>query len=471
MSTITIQRPGFAVGFAAPETRRFAPRAPQNLHAIGYFARGAVSQVRSVTDLRSRMGARTSDPLVELTHDMIAAALAEAGGATVTVSRILGPAAAASSLTLDDGDDAPSIKITASSPGEWGNALKAQVTISGTGRIITITDADVPVATSPVCADVAAIAAWGELVDAVDVELLGTDLPAAVAATALTGGSADLANVTVDNAEAALAALDARYGEGVLIAPATDVATHAAILEHCAAFNRRARLTLPVGTSQGDAISHVQSLRAAVPEAVKRGGVFASWRTVTPVAGEPPRLVPWAALQAGIDSRIIREHGVATPSFGPTAGASRLTGLLSSEWSTAERAALYAGGVNVATDDGLSVASWGFVTADAHPLHADLHHQTVLMALQAEAEQILRSKVGVQGDSDSLSSLHGQIEGTAASYKAERALWGYRVLVDEVNTPATLAARELHAAIEVQQTPTSDWVDLLVSVRHPTETL
>jgi hypothetical protein len=461
MATITPQPPGFSVQFVDMPSRRFADPSPANLFAVGFAERGSVKQGAGIAGVADHFGSAVAySGLVP----GLQAAVAESDFPTTwTASRALGPNPVKASVTLS------TLTITAK---EYGDALNgasggyaAQILADGANRSVQIreggTTGDI-LTTSPSTSSIAELVAWSEDQDYVTVA--GASLPIAAAAANLTGGTDDHSNATPATWRTAMDSLDRRYGPGILVVDSTDPDVQLEALEHCQLHNRRARFPLPVGVTQSDAIDQILDLRADASDIVRYGVWIASWAKCRPVAGDPERQVPYAWIDAGIVSRLIRTEGVATPTFGPTAASSLITTGLVSEWTDDQRTALYADGVNVATDDGASISLWGYKTGDDDPLHSDGHHLTVRMGYQFDAEAVLKGFIGSVLDAGTYASLAGKLTDLSAAYVKARAFADFIVDVESVNSTETANARELHARILIKHTPTTDWVDASISV-------
>lgn len=468
MPAITPLPPGYAVSYADAIPSRVAPPSPANAFVLGTTDRGSVGQVSNVTQLRDSFGPRVD---YSPTPDAVATLLA-IGAPVVTVSRVTGPDAVSAFKALLGASSAASVTVTAKSPGQWANGatggLKVQVVdVSGARRLV-ITETDVTVATSPACATVADLVAWSDDNTVADVSADGTALPSVLAATSLTGGTDDRANITEAEYQTAADLLLRKYGPGLVFAPGvTDEDIKGVLTAHSLSNNRLAYLEDVDGVSESAAITSAQTMRSDFPDSVQRGGVFASSAQLVPVAGEPTRTVSWATIQGGVQSRVFQTAGLRQAAFGPAAGSvSQVLGL-TSEWTDADRHALYVEGVNVATDDGTTISTWGYTTLDLDPLRVDLHQAFVRMCLQWEAEKILASYLSKYINADTLASMAGALTGLVNRYVDDQAINAAVVDVDSVNTPTTATARQLHAALKVQFANTADWVDLPIGV-YPT---
>lgn len=472
-ATIIPAPPGYAVSYANASPIRFAPPATSNLFAIGVFEKGTIAQAAGVAGARQVFGDRVN---FSVAPDAIATSLAE-GTTLVTASRVSGPAATKASKTI-----ASSIKIEAKSVGEYANDWAYEIVSAGGGAVrIVITDTveDEIVTTTAASTTVPGLVDGAIDDTEITVTAVGATLPSVTAnPVPLTGGSDDRVNINLASVQAALDRLDPRYGPGTLIAPGiTDLASQEAILAHCELTNRVPLLDRPQATTKTQAVTHAEAIRADVPDLAGVGGIFASWARATPVAGEPTRLVPYSAVQAGITCRVDRLLGIGAAPFGTARGNATTVERLDSEWSDTDRTDLYAAGINVATDDGSTIATWGHRTVSDNLLDQDLHVAHVKMALRWEAGKIALSFIGEPLDRNTLAAYAGKLRLLLEEFRVARAVFGtdadpgYLIDVDSVNTEATLQARELHAALRVKFTPTSDWVDLLVGAVLITDTL
>lgn len=461
MATITPQPPGYAVEFDSPPPARFADPGTDNAFVVAFADRGTIAQAADIGALDAALGARTN---YSNGRDLAATMLA-VGARTVTFARVVGPGATAARLDLSDGDRTDprtAGTLTVKWQGASGAGLKAEVVdVSGARRII-VTEGARTLAVSPTTTDFADLNAWTAAQDVVTAAF--TRLPAAVSARSFTGGTDDRANVTSADWVAALDSLDRRYGPGVLIVDSTDDAVHQAALAHGAEFNREVLLFLAPDATQSDAETYALGMQADAPDNVKIGGVFKTWCWTTPVAGEPQRFVPYAAVQGGLICRNDRERGLRAPPFGVTNGAAPGVTRLHEDLSDDDRHELYVAGVNIATDDGFTIATWGYRTLDLDPLHDDLHHRHVRVKLKWRAEQIAKRFIGPPINPRTQADYHGELEAMCKAFADDEAIAAYLVDVDGVNTPETAAARERHAVIYVRHTETSDWVTVTIPV-------
>jgi len=479
--TITPTPPGESVEHDDSPSGTLAPPSPRNLFVVGLFDRGTTGQIADARSLTSAFGDRTSySPAV----DEIAVALTEGvstpgtdgQSASVNVSRVVGPAAVAASVTLD-----AKVKVEASSPGQWGNALTAEITADGSARRLIVKQTGVAIATSPAFADVAELHAWSAEDPFVRTSSVAAGLPAATAATALTGGADDRANVDAGQLAAALDAFDDTLGPGPVIAPGfTDGDSHGAILEHCAARGRVAHLQLPADITEEDAIEHRQALAADFPGQAWRGTLWATHAWARALGGDPERLVGWAAIQAGLVSGVEGAYGLGAAPFGPRRGMSRTATRLYRDWLSAvgdpagEVQRLYAQHVNVAQDTGRGIYAKGLRTLDTDPLREDAHVAGTRMRLAWRGRLAAEQYIGEATDMTSLGNYHSDLVVICEEFAKARAFntdrdAGFRVSVDSVNTPTSLANRELYGRIDFRPNGSIHWTSIVVGARRPTD--
>ncbi|MGE4424998.1 MAG: hypothetical protein AB7G37_00935 [Solirubrobacteraceae bacterium] len=475
--------PGAAAGFDDPVAARFAAPHPANRFVVGLFDRGELAQIRSVAELDAHFGGRTN---YSGAHDAIATQLRE-GTTVVTVSRATGPAAVAATVTLMDGETVPadSISVTAKSSGEWANGatggLKVAVSGSPSAVVLTITEDGVPVAVSPAATTLQELVEWSQGDDVpVLVAIEGVEMPADVAATSLAGGDDDRANITDAEWTTALDRLEGRYGPGLVRAPGVDdQAVHLAIIGHLARHpNRIAFLDMAADVDEAAAIARRLALEAANPEVAPQWALWAQWGRTRPAGATPPRLVSYADAQAGISARVLRELGPGKAPFGRTRGVTRSIATLDREWSTSQNPPgevqrLYAAHVNTAVDRGQTIATEGYRTGSTDPRYEDLHVATTRMWVVWQGEEIALTYVGEPVNADTIASFAGGLAGMLEGLAGAQAITpgvllpeplddpGY-VITTDMNTPATMLARELWAHVLFRPAGSVHWAGVTV---------
>lgn len=183
--------PGMQIDESDVGTRPTQQLSLAGIGIVGTFQKGPVNTPTTIgdeTQFAKAFGANATD----LTGPKSVKGCFAQGANDLRIVRIVGTGAAASTLQLKNGDDEPSIVITATSPGVWGDSLKAAVVVNTSNVDITVTDGDsadvfrgVTLESLPITKNLVTL----KKADG------ATKLPVAVANEALTGGN-DGAEVT-----------------------------------------------------------------------------------------------------------------------------------------------------------------------------------------------------------------------------------------------------------------------------------
>lgn len=437
--------------------------------ATGFTNRGPVDRpvrVAGVGQYRSVFGAGSVPSVL----DTAVPAYLAAGGSEVWVSRVVGPAAAAASVVLQDSVPAASLNVAAKSPGAWGNSLKVAVVagdVGGEFRLV-VTENDVEVDRSPSLVDTAAAAAWSVSSEWVSVTAAGVNDPAVVAATALTSGTDDAGNATDSDWLVALDRFGRELGPGQVSHPGrTTGSAHSQLLQHAAACNRFAVLD---GVDTGVVGTLTAAAAAARAAGGRRGMLVAPWATVPGLATGVTHTVPYSPVQAGLIARSDRLHGPGQNAAGVFAGVA--TGVLdvTQTWGDADREVLNAAGVTVARVLSGQVVTYGMrslADPDTDLGWLGAQNARVVMVVQAECEQVGERFLfrQIDGRGHLLAEYKGELVGVLRGFYDSGSLYGdapeeaFAVNVGpEVNTPASLAANELRAVLSVRVSPGAEHV-------------
>lgn len=261
---------------------------------------GSAVRVRSLTEFEAVFGGAVSFSNL---HEHMRVFYGE-GGYEAHVTRLVGPAAAKASASLDTGK----IVVTAKDEGGYANGWTAAYT-SATKTLTVVTDRGTETYTG---ADLAGLLAAAAASTTVTVTSSGT-LPASnVAAVSLAGGADDRANITASGAmDAVNAAFTSDLGAGAIAIPGYTAAQVGADLLVHARANKRVAL---LATARTDSLSAAQSAAAAARtgDSEGNGGVFWPWlltpsgATISPesaVAGRRASVIraagPWVAPAGG----------------------------------------------------------------------------------------------------------------------------------------------------------------------------
>ena len=277
--------------------------------------------------------------------------------------------------------------------------------------------------------------------------------------------AASPADVTEAEWDAALAQLTADFGAGqVLIPGVATPAAHAALLSHAEAMSGRVVL---LDTEEDATAAEIVTLATALNAApgAKRAAMFAGW-SILPGAGGVERNVPGSIIAAGLCGRgdAIVGHANNAPAGDQGRGAGFVTGAvgITQVFTDAEHDSLHDAGVCAFRVLHGQPQLYGFVSlAIDDPNFRQFNHGRMAMQLTTGigrgAEQFLFRQI--DGEGHLFADLEALLRGYLAPLWAAGALFGadadaaFDVEVASVNTPVTIAAGELHAAVAVSLSP------------------
>lgn len=263
--------------------------------------------LRSLADYTRKLGSRVTYGVL---YDCAEVFFREAGSrAEMVVGRVVGPSAAAATHTFNDGSGNPAAVVTAVEVGGWGNSISVAITAGVTAgtRVYTVTYQGATVETSPELADTTAAVAWSLNSDyfrITDPGAVGD--PAAISATALTGGTDDRANIVTDSWEAPLT-LAASTGGRQLSAPGASAAGVQNLV--CDIAEAANCVVLLDSIAGGDAVDIAAQQAAITSDGARRAAILAPWATGPGLTASTSRTVPYSAVQAGMTARSDRRGG------------------------------------------------------------------------------------------------------------------------------------------------------------------
>jgi hypothetical protein len=300
--------PGTTVKESDAPRRRVTPTSTATWFAVGISERGPTvpTPVRSMSDVARLFGARVTYGVL---YDALDGFFGERGGLAY-ISRVVGPAATVATHTFNDISAAPSVRVDAANPGDWGARLTVEIaagTAAETFQIIVFLDG-AEVDSSGDLADVTAAVGWGANSDWVRVTALGVNDPAVVAATALTGGTDDRASITDAHWQAALDRFTRDLGPGQVSMPGRySTVAHGALNAHGQANNRWPLRDEDPNGSRSAIVTSSLAVRALGTDLARRGQTFDRWGVVTDTTGTT-RLIPYSAIHAGMVARSDDRH-------------------------------------------------------------------------------------------------------------------------------------------------------------------
>jgi len=404
------------------------------------------------------------------------------GGGKAYVSRVVGPRAVNATVLLSDGSE-DTLRVTALSPGAWGNDLRVVVAAGGVGGtvVITIEEDGVEVEGSDDLADKTAILAWADNSSYVKFEDTGRGGDPAVATRSLAGGDDDRTNITDAEWLAALNRFTAGYGPGQVSAPGrTTGAGHLQLDNHANVFNRVSYDDAPDTGVVGTLVAAAAARRAGAD--ARYGGLFGPWAIVPGVAPGTTRTVPYSAVVAGQTARLAAQ-GV-SPNVAPAGEngiAQYAIGLSQDAWTDADRETLNDAGFNVVRLHRGAFRTYGFRTAVDPTIDdtwLELTNSRLYMLIAALGDAIAEKYVFAQLDGRrfKISEFNGELTAMLIPFYVAGSLYGETfdeaAVVDtgpQVNTEETIAARELRAIIAIRMSHFGELVTIEISKVATTE--
>jgi hypothetical protein len=462
-------RPGINILSRSTPPPRTLPTDTGVWFVVGLADAGPIAPtlLRNIADYERLFGLRVSYSVL---YDALDVFFRE-GGSNVYVSRVVGPAATSATKNLLTAATV-SLTATALGPGAFYNNIKIGVRAGvGSGTfVVFIQDANnVEVETSPDLDDQNAAVTWSQSSNYVRLTLgVGTSDPDVVAAGVMAGGADDRNNIVDLQWQQALDRFTKDLGVGQVSAPGrVTTVGHTQLLAHAGTNFRTAILdatdTPTIATLQAESIAS----RAGNQ---RYGGTFWPWLIVPGfVTGTTRTVPPCAAVCGRIAANDAVNLGANSPSAGDNGQFNTVVNLSQADKTDTERTTLNTSSVNVIRRmfNGIRIYGWRtLVNPVSDPYWVDLGNVRLYMAIAGEAQAIAERYIFRQIDgqgrifNDFKASLIAMLQG----YYASGDLYGatsddaYKVDTTTVNTPATIANRELHALISVRMSEFAEMV-------------
>lgn len=473
-------RPGSIIVTRSTPPPRNVPTATDLLFVAGTSDKGPLKPVliNSMQDFINNFGSRQTYSVL---YDSLEGYFRE-GGSRAYVSRVVGPAAVSASVALDGSaaGGPTSLTVTAKGPGAYGNTLRVTVVGGGTTTPYTITISDTVLGTlevSPSLADQNAAVAWAQSSAWVDITL-GAEAsnPVAVANAALTLGNDDRASITDAQWLAALNRFTRDLGPGQVAAPGRTTTTgQAQVRDHAANNNRFGLIDLVDTITVSTLTSAVTALRGTND---RFAAAFAPWCTIPGLTAGTSRIIPPSTIVAAKIANMESKGGSPNkPAAGyPEGLLSYVTGFSQNAFDDGTgqdvtRDTMYSAGINQLVNRyaRLQVFGWRTMT-DPNGSNQDwvnAGNARLNMAIVARALSIAENYIldEIDGEGRLFKTFQGELTGMLSGFYALGSLYGpspeEAFLVDvgpSVNTPATIANRELHALIAVRMSPNAELV-------------
>lgn len=406
-------------------------------------------------------------------------------GTVLYVSRTVGPASTTATIALKDSSAATCLNAAALGAGVDGISISVAVVAGPTAGtyqlVVSYPNATTIVETSPSLVTAADAVAWGtppnpQVVSNTHSNWLAitagtsTNAPAVVAAAALTGGADDNSNVTDAITVAALAFFVEALGPGQVAAPGRATATtYAGLGAHAASKNRLAVCDLPDGISTSTAITDSALVQSSIvagstdPSFACSVGPWVLWPGIPTGTAVPSwaRSVPASAAFMALCAQNDAQNDCNVAAAGDNGILAGALGL--SESFDTVRGSLNNAGTCVFRVINNAVTLYGWVSEAVDPNWQDLSSSRFRMQLVADANIIGNNYVFSQIDPQGkvIGAFNGDLTNLCQKYYAAGSIYAFEINTGTtVNTPATIAARQLNAAITLQFSPSAPWVNI-----------
>lgn len=394
------------------------------------------------------------------------------GGTYLYFSRYAGPAAVKASAAVP----AASSKFTATAKGPGASYNTLKVGVAGSpSSVITVKDGTTIVEVSPVLADLVAAQAWATSFSSyIDITPLTTGALADSADITLASGVDDRANVTDTERTAALNRFGKNLGPGQVMLPGdTRPQAHALLAQHGLTYNRFALGDGPDSATAATVAAVGTAARALGKDLARHIQILAPWLTVPGTAPGTFRTIPPCGVHAGLCAR---NDAAGNPNRA-VAGRNALSRFAIAPkyiLTDTDRAAYSDAGITpYILEDGFVQPYDDITPVDplTYPEWLGAAGNRLVMRIVADALTIAKAHMfgSVSGQVD-LSAFGGDLKGMLAGWYSDRALYGdtpaaaFRVETGPtVNTPTTITARQLKAALALKIAPNARQVIVAIT--------
>jgi hypothetical protein len=431
----------------------------------------AAEPVYSLDDFINKFGTRQA---YSAAYDWVQTYFRE-GGDRLYFSRVVGPAATQGTHNLLDAGAAISLVATALGPGDWSANYKVAIlagSVAGTFIVEVVDASNVVLEDSGNLLDQQAAVTWSQGSKYIRLSLGASALdPAPVAATALSAGTDDRANITDAQWTAAYIRFPKDLGPGQVAGVGrTSTTGHDQLVAHAEANNRVALLDLIDSASEATLAANVSRSRFAA--------AFAPWVKIPGLVPGSTRTVPASAVVAGLLARNDPSLGANHAAAGRFGISNYAVGLSQAAWDDSTRQTLNSDGVNVIRQLYGSSTVYGWRSTVDHiadPNWVDFGNARLFMRLSAELDQVGQNYLFDEIDGQNgqtIGGFHDALAGVLLTHFNLGELFG--TTADEafqvdtgpgVNTLETISNHELRAICYVKMSPFAEHVVIQIVKR------
>jgi hypothetical protein len=283
----------------------------------------------------------------------------------------------------------------------------------------------------------------------------------------------------------ALAALTDSYGPGQVSAPGvTSDTTHKNLLNHAQSLGRVALMDAVDSTDANyanltAAVTAIQPGGSQAATDASYGAIFAPWVIVPGIASPSSttaqvfnRTVPPSCVVAANIAASDQKNDCNVPAAGIVNGSSSYAIGLTQSYSSANRATLNNKGVNLIRNINGTIAVYGFRSTSADPNWAYFNNVRFRMQIVRDFDVLAENFVfqEIDGRGQIFSLLGGALAGQCQNYWLRKSIYGanpedaFSVNVGpQVNTPATIAAGQINAQVNLRMAPFGELVNIQVT--------
>lgn len=286
-----------------------------------------------------------------------------------------------------------------------------------------------------------------------------------------TGGT-DVAVADAD-VTAALAILTETYGPGQVSYPGNTGSTvQTALADHAVAYNRIAFLDAPNTATLASLTGAAETVQGSAMDS-SYAAIFAPW-LIVPGLGQFNRTVAPSALAAAKVARNDQANDANVPAAGTVSGASNYAVNITQTYSQTDRATLNEAGVNVIRNvpNVNIIAIYGFRSLAIDPSWKFLNNVRFRMQVTRDFDIVAEGFIfqEIDGKNQIFSTFAGALAGLCSSYWMRKSIYGdnasaaYSVNCGpQVNTPATIAAGQINAQVNLKMSPFGEFVTINVT--------